>query len=174
MWLKDLRWFRRTEEKGKDLEEAILNELQGVKKLVRKQGILLEELHKERSLTDTKERWHPGPVMDLCDALFYLGRALRAEGSVSSRRGQALNLVMEKVEHLADLYDLEVIIIAGVDFDPGIHEAVANQSPGARALQVLEVLQPGYLWHGKVLRPAKVTVGANSELSPLPEGAGSS
>ncbi len=58
----------------------------------------------------------------------------------------------------------------GIPFDPQVHEAVANRNPGSHPLEVVEVVQPGYLRDGQILRPAKVVVGAASDLTSNSEG----
>ncbi len=45
----------------------------------------------------------------------------------------------------------------GAPFDPNHHEAVAHE-PGEGDPVVAEVLRPGYVWKGRVLRPAMVRV----------------
>lgn len=46
-----------------------------------------------------------------------------------------------------------------VPFTPEWHEAIAREErPGVAAGTILEVATPGYLIHGKLLRPAKVKV----------------
>ena len=45
----------------------------------------------------------------------------------------------------------------GEAFDPNHHEAVAHD-PGDGESVVSEVLRPGYVWKGRVLRPAMVRV----------------
>ena len=45
----------------------------------------------------------------------------------------------------------------GEAFDPNHHEAVAHE-PGEGEPVVTEVLRPGYVWKGRVLRPAMVRV----------------
>jgi len=58
----------------------------------------------------------------------------------------------------------ELEIKPGDKFDPNFHEAVGTLPSADHPEEtILEVLQPGYLIHGKVLRPAKVKV-ATKEL----------
>ena len=47
---------------------------------------------------------------------------------------------------------------AGVEFDPNIHEAVMHEEGDGGGALVTEVLRTGYLWNGRVLRPAMVKV----------------
>lgn len=45
-------------------------------------------------------------------------------------------------------------------FDPEVHDAVgkAPTLPGQTSGTILEVVEPGYSWHGRLLRPARVKV----------------
>ena len=53
---------------------------------------------------------------------------------------------------------------AGTEFDPHLHEAVAqiptNEHPEET---ILTVLKPGYTLHGKVIRPATVTISVTKD-----------
>jgi molecular chaperone GrpE len=52
----------------------------------------------------------------------------------------------------------------GLPFDPNLHEAVM-QLPSAEhpSMTVVQVLQPGYLIHERVLRPARVAVSTATD-----------
>ena len=53
----------------------------------------------------------------------------------------------------------ELDVSPGVLFDPSFHEAVVMQeSESGEEGTVLQVLERGYLLHGRLLRPAKVIV----------------
>ena len=65
----------------------------------------------------------------------------------------------------AQLYDLlirlecEEIDAHDALFDPDIHEAVRQVVvPGQRAGFVVDVVQPGYRLHDRIVRPSKVVV----------------
>jgi molecular chaperone GrpE len=55
---------------------------------------------------------------------------------------------------------LEVINPVDQPFDPAVHEAVATEPTPAREddHMVARVYQPGYLFQGQLLRPARVVV----------------
>lgn len=56
---------------------------------------------------------------------------------------------------------LERIEVAGKAFDPHMHQAIERVETHEFADgSVIEVLQPGYVFHGRVLRPATVRVAA--------------
>jgi molecular chaperone GrpE len=84
------------------------------------------------------------PVLDACDAAAQHGDD--AAGPIA----KALAEVLEK-------QGLVKLAPEGEAFDPNHHEAVAHE-PGEGESVVTEVLRPGYVWKGRVLRPAMVRV----------------
>jgi molecular chaperone GrpE len=55
----------------------------------------------------------------------------------------------------------EIDVVPGTFFDPEYHEAIMTQeSPEHDEGTVVQVLERGYLLHGKLLRPAKVIVAS--------------
>ena len=54
---------------------------------------------------------------------------------------------------------LEPMIPEGEAFDPELHEAVMHEPGDGGESVVTESLRTGYLWKGRVLRPAMVKVG---------------
>jgi molecular chaperone GrpE len=64
---------------------------------------------------------------------------------------------------------IERVATVGKPFDPAEHEAVqhvqsADMPPGA----VVQELQPGYRWQGKLMRPALVVVAKGASPSAVP------
>jgi molecular chaperone GrpE len=171
-WFGNVGWFRRKEEQEEeDPQRLILEETQNLKKLFRKQSMLLEEVHREQQDSVARMKRDMGPLLDLCDALFHLHRAFQNPGLMSRQHAQVLNMVQQKMQRFAISFHIEMILAEGIPFDARIHEAVINRSPDAPSLEVLEVIQPGYLQNGKVVRSAKVIVGKRDEVSFLtPEG----
>jgi len=53
---------------------------------------------------------------------------------------------------------LEVIAADDQPFDPNLHEAVLHEPGDGGEPTVAESLRTGYMWHGRVLRPAMVKV----------------
>jgi molecular chaperone GrpE len=49
-------------------------------------------------------------------------------------------------------------VTPGMPFDPRVHEAIATHAGDGPEMTVAEVKQPGYLFEGQVLRPARVVV----------------
>lgn len=74
---------------------------------------------------------------------------------------QGVALVHSQLLEVLARFGVTPIDALGQPFDPNLHESVSQQvrtdvAPGT----VIEVLQPGYRLHERVLRPAKVVVAA--------------
>ena len=97
------------------------------------------------------------PVLDDCERALKL---LETSSDKAAQEGTAL--IYNKLMGYLKTKGLEVIDAKGKAFDIDFHEAVA-QIPAPAPEQkgtVLDVIQTGYLLSGKVLRYAKVVVGA--------------
>jgi molecular chaperone GrpE len=76
------------------------------------------------------------------------------------RRG--IELVQRQLWDVLARHGLERIHAEGKHFDPHFHQAVERvESDEHSDGSIVEVLQPGYLFHGRVLRPAAVRVAVN-------------
>ena len=86
------------------------------------------------------------PVLDACDA------AAQHGDEAAAPIAKALVDVLGK-------QGLEKVEPEGEPFDPNQHDAVAHEEgEGDEGPTVAEVLRPGYVWKGRVLRPAMVRV----------------
>lgn len=163
MAFESLGWFQGRKKEREEAQRLLLEEIQGLKKHLRKQSALIEEVRREQEAIAAKQPEEAGRLIDLCDAVFYLQRAFQSPGLMSRQHAQVVSMVIKRMDRFAALLDLQTVMEEGVPFDPDIHEAIANRSPGASALEVMEVVQPGYVQKSRVLRPAKVIVGSASE-----------
>jgi len=69
------------------------------------------------------------------------------------------SILYSKLSSLMDCFDLSLISEVGVDFDSEKHEACgARCVPGQRDGSVIEIVRPGFMMQGKVLRCATVVV----------------
>ena len=96
------------------------------------------------------------PVLDDCERAMEI---LKGSADEAAREGTAL--IYNKLMAYLKTQGLEVIEARGAKFDTDFHEAV-TQFPTQDEAQkgcVIDVVQTGYLLHGKVLRYAKVVVG---------------
>jgi molecular chaperone GrpE len=84
------------------------------------------------------------PVLDACEAAF-----VQHPAEVEP----LFNLLLGELKKLG----LESLDLQDQPFDPNLAEAVLHE-PGDGEAVVVEVLRSGYVWKGKVLRPAMVRV----------------
>jgi molecular chaperone GrpE len=97
-------------------------------------------------------------LLPVADNLRRAVEATREHGGEQLAAGVAL--VQEQlVNTLAGHGLTEIAVEPGVPFDPEVHEAVMTQpSDDHDEGAVLQVMERGYLLHGRLLRPAKVIV----------------
>ena len=68
------------------------------------------------------------------------------------------------LQQLLDRFGVKPIEALDQQFDPTIHEAIARTPmPGKDENMVVEVLERGYMYRDRLLRPAKVVVSTNAE-----------
>lgn len=114
-----------------------------------------------RDLDDERKYAALPLVRDLLAVLDNLERAIEA-----SQKAQASAELLDGVKMVAQMFEATLaqhgcvrIEAAGAAFDPGIHEAVA-QEPNSQipAGHVSRAMQAGYKLHDRVVRPAQVFV----------------
>ena len=68
-------------------------------------------------------------------------------------------MIYKRLVEILDNNKVEVINQNNVEFDPAIHQAVMTEKvDGMEANKVIDVLQKGYKYKDKLLRPAMVKV----------------
>lgn len=104
-------------------------------------------------------------VRDLIEVVDNLNRALDAAGQETASAPQAAALrdgVQMVVEQLASVlvkYGCKRIESVGHEFDPNVHEAIAQMpSPEHAAGVVMQEVAAGYVLHDRVVRPSSVIV----------------
>ncbi|CAH0342579.1 nucleotide exchange factor GrpE [Rhizobium sp. CECT 9324] len=159
-------------EAGQDSTAALQAELANTK------DRLLRALAEQQNIRQQMQRQREEAVKfaasqltgDLLDTLDNLRRAIESVPRGASDR-DGVNPILKGVEAteanlLATLsrHGLQRIDPLGVAFDPHVHHAI-RQHPDATVADgtVVEVLQPGYLLHGRILRPAMVGVAVNGQ-----------
>lgn len=97
------------------------------------------------------------PVLDDCERAMQI---LQSSSDEAAKEGTAL--IYDKLMAYLRTRGLEVIEAKGKDFDTDFHEAVTSFPAPDESLKgkVIDVVQTGYTLSGKVLRYAKVVVGA--------------
>lgn len=100
-------------------------------------------------------------VWDLLTVLDSFELALTASDKTSGNAEnvfKGFSLIKLQFEDILKKYGLKTVKSAGEKFNPEIHESVAEVDFGKESGIVVEEIQKGYTFHGKVIRPAKVKV----------------
>lgn len=142
----------------------------------------LEE--KQREIDEYKNRWYRAQAdfdnyrkrmqKEIQDIHLYAGEQLikdilpvvdnfeRALNSVDDKESpvyKGIQLIYQQLKKVLEKYDVKEIDAQGKVFDPRFHEAVMQvESQDYENDTVVEVLQKGYLFHSKVIRPSMVKV----------------
>lgn len=97
------------------------------------------------------------PVLDDCENALKL-----LEKSSDEAAKEGTNLIYNKLTEYLKSKGLEKIEAVGAEFNTDVHEAVTMVPAPSEEMKnkVLDVIQTGYMFSGKVLRYAKVIVGA--------------
>jgi molecular chaperone GrpE len=116
----------------------------------------------ERERDEERRRGTERLLEDLIPVLDAFDRALRAHDNPAYEEyRKGLELIYRQLWETAARHGLERISAANQPFDPRFHQAIervetAEHPDGT----IVEVLQEGYLFHGRVLRPSIVRVAA--------------
>jgi molecular chaperone GrpE (heat shock protein) len=101
-------------------------------------------------------------VRDMLPLVDDLERALAAQATVSSDQtsfSSGVQHILARFRSILDGAGAKPFISVGGPFNPSVHEAVFQRVEEDKAEGlVLEELEKGYLFNGKLLRPAKVVV----------------
>lgn len=115
----------------------------------------------ERDKADFLRRANENMVKDLLPVLDNLERALghAQEAANAATLAEGVGLTSQELLKVLERHGLEKIEALGQAFDPQFHEAMMQQEdPAADDNTVLMELQKGYVFQGRLLRPAMVVV----------------
>ena len=116
----------------------------------------------ERDRVDTTLWAQRALIEKLVPVLDDLERATNSLGAETGPAAQGLALIREKLLAVLTEAGLERIPTRDEMFDPERHEALATQPvEPERSGKVIEELVPGFSFRGKLVRPARVTVGVD-------------
>jgi molecular chaperone GrpE len=82
-----------------------------------------------------------------------------------------VEMIRKELASLLEKFGVKPVPAAGEAFDPEKHEAISQEESGLDANRVVSVVQSGYFYHDRLLRPAKVIVssGRPGEKKDTPE-----
>ena len=158
-------------------DEKLADELAELKKLVRRQGIQQEALVRELSSkieaipatgSQTTDATAPDRLMEVVESFFHLGAALPL-AAAGTNTLSAINIVWDKLDQLCRQSGLETIRQCGVPFDSRVHEAI-DRAPETACPVVKAVTAPGFVLHGRVLKPARIALNDTILTADTPKG----
>lgn len=116
----------------------------------------------EREKADFLKRANETILKDLLPVMDNLERALEhavEEGGPEAAIVKGLELTSQELWKVLERHGVERVDALGKPFDPELHEAMMQQEdPDVEDNTVIGVLQKGYLFHGRLLRPSMVIV----------------
>lgn len=98
-------------------------------------------------------------LLPICDSLEFGLNAAKNEDAKLDTVRDGMEMTLKMFMNSIGKFGLEQLNPEGEAFDPDLHQAMAMQpAEGVEANQVLNVMQKGYRFNGRLLRPAMVVV----------------
>ncbi|MEW6185051.1 MAG: nucleotide exchange factor GrpE [Thermodesulfobacteriota bacterium] len=143
-----------------EIKSEVIEELKDLKKIIRRQGLQLEVLKKGLQENQSEKERTAKRLLEISEAFFHLEKSLKQESALYEAQSQAFEMVWERLESVLDSWEATVIRGEGGLYDPRLYEAIETHSDsGSSGLpRVKEVLLPGYLIQGKVVKAAKAII----------------
>ena len=154
---KDNKKEKLLEEKLQLLNDALINEQEKTLRL----NAELQNIQRHREEDIQKLLKYDGEelIKSLLPIIDNFERALSLENDENKQFLDGFKMIYRKLVEILDNKNVKVIDEKDVEFDPSIHQAVATETvEGVEANKVLDVLQKGYIYKDKLLRPAMVKV----------------
>ena len=97
-------------------------------------------------------------IMDLLQVVDNFERALSVK-STDENYQKGFDMIYAGLRSVLDKYEVKEIECLGLEFDPNMHQAVlTDHIEGKKDNEIIEVMQKGYTYKDKVIRPAMVKV----------------
>ncbi len=145
------------EEKNALLEQALAQEQDKVLRL----NAELQNIQRHREEDIQKLLKYDGEelIKSLLPIIDNFERALSLENEENKVFLEGFKMIYKKLVEVLDNKNVKVVDQKDVEFDPAIHQAVATEKvEGVKENMVLDILQKGYIYKDKLLRPAMVKV----------------
>jgi molecular chaperone GrpE len=145
----------KSEERIRELEDLLLRgraELENLRKRFQKES--------QEAL-----KYAIGPfVRDLLSSIDNLERALEAAKGTDNSEAlvQGVTLTLGELKRTLAKHGVQEVNSVGLAFDPRVHEAIESQeTEDVPSGHIAKEYQKGYALHGRLIRPARVSVSAN-------------
>jgi molecular chaperone GrpE len=98
-------------------------------------------------------------VRDMITVLDSFDLCIASLGKEDKASAKGIHMIRTQMEDILKKKGLERIIVSvGHPFDPALHEAISVMESDKPSGTVIDEVEKGYLWNGKMLRPARVVV----------------
>jgi molecular chaperone GrpE len=87
-------------------------------------------------------------------------RAEKALKEAAPKESEGILLVLNKFRKILEQNGLKIMDTSSGNFDPDLHEAITQIPSPDKSGKIIDVVEKGYLLNEKVIRHAKVVVGA--------------
>lgn len=116
-----------------------------------------EKLHSMRKFANDQLLLELFPLVD------YFDSALAAIPDEHTQQGwvQGIKHIQDYLMTILKNHEVERMHTLGQQFNPNVHEAVAEEASEQPDQTIIKELQAGFAMHGKVIRPAKVIIAKN-------------
>ena len=94
------------------------------------------------------------PVLDNLERAIDLGKKMNGNGPLL----QGVEIILRQFSTILERFGVKPVAAMGESFDPEKHEAVSLAESDQEPDRVISELEKGYLFHERLLRPAKVVV----------------
>ena len=94
------------------------------------------------------------PVLDNLERAIDLGKKMNENGPLL----QGVEIILRQFSTILERFGVKPLVAIGESFDPEKHEAVSQAESDREPDRVISELEKGYLFHERLLRPAKVLV----------------
>lgn len=97
-------------------------------------------------------------ILDLLQVVDNFERALSVK-STDENYQKGFDMIYAGFRSILDKYEVKEIECLGLEFNPDVHQAVlTDHIEGKKDNEIIEVMQKGYTYKDKVIRPAMVKV----------------
>ena len=97
-------------------------------------------------------------ILDLLQVIDNFERALSVK-STDENYQKGFDMIYAGFRNVLDKYEVKEIECLGLEFNPEVHQAVlTDHIEGKKDNEIIEVMQKGYTYKDKVIRPAMVKV----------------
>lgn len=117
-----------------------------------------------KEMAGLREKARADYIQDMFPIMFNLEKAVaEGENYYSEEYIEGLRLILEQFGELLDKYGVEEIDPEGEPFDPDRHEAIAVTPVKEDTPEntVVEVVEKGYAYRGRLIKPARVLVAGS-------------